>query len=516
MATIATGTDVYRDKLTFHGLGPEALGEPAGLRDGQPTPRALAGGARGVPLRGGDTLEVQAHFRGRLIATHHLDDNAREGRGKRRAQYVIGATAEADAPVAQELIGGASLPLITTWGQDYLVNVTPQMGGELWVDGRAVRLQDYVRERGRSFTLPRQSRARVECGQVVFVLGRTHKAEQVPRHWLALRWAEHKYTAAAAMGLGLLLLAMLAIPPDARSLSLESLAWDKNYLPSVAIPAVEEKVPDWLTARRPDGRGDEGKAHVGDPGKMGSKTSNEANKRYAVKGPENNRNPYMSKQAAEERALNSGILGMMNKHNSKMASIFGREMALGNDPEDVLGNLIGAFIGEAGGVGGLGPLGTGAGGGGTGQGTLGGGSLATLGSAGRGSGGEGGYGQHVGLLTRPRRTIVPEVVPGVVTVRGSLDKEIIRRIVRQHMNEVKYCYDQELARKPALAGRISVQFAISPLGQVLTSVMQSTSMNDARVENCVVNAVRRWEFPKPVGAGMVIVLYPFSFTSPTS
>jgi hypothetical protein len=61
-----------------------------------------------------------------------------------------------------------------------------------------------------------------------------------------------------------------------------------------------------------------------------------------------------------------------------------------------------------------------------------------------------------------------------------------------------------------------VQFAISPVGQVLTSVMQSTTMENARVENCVVNAVRRWEFPKPTGGGVVIVLYPFSFTSPTS
>ena len=158
MATIATRTDVYRDRL---------------------------------PLQG-NALEVQTLFRGQLIGTHHLDEPGGAGRRTRPVQYVIGATAEADAPVAQEVIGGASLPLVTTWGQDYLVNVTPQMGGELWVDGRAVRLQDYVRERGRSFTLPPHSQARVDCGQVVFVLGRTGKAAQVPRHWLALRWAEHK------------------------------------------------------------------------------------------------------------------------------------------------------------------------------------------------------------------------------------------------------------------------------------------------------------------------------------
>ena len=246
---------------------------------------------------------------------------------------------------------------------------------------------------------------------------------------------------------------------------------------------------------------------------MGSKKSSEVNKRYGIKGPANNPDPHMSKQAAEESARNSGVLGILNR--SKMASIFGREMALGNDPVDALGNLIGVQIGDAAGPGGLGSLGTGSGDDGTGENTLGTGILNTIGSAWRGPGGENGY-RHVGLLTRGRRAMVPEVVSGVLTVRGSLGKEIIRRVVHQHINEVKFCYDQELARKPALAGRISVQFAISPVGQVITSVMQSTSMDDARVENCVVSAVRRWEFPKPVGGGIAIVLYPFNFTSPES
>jgi hypothetical protein len=318
------------------------------------------------------------------------------------------------------------------------------------------------------------------------------------------------------MVLGLFLLALFAVPPDTRSLSLQSLNWEKNYLPSATIPPVEEQMPDWLIAKHPDGRGDEGKAAAGDPGKMGSKKSTEVNKRYGIKGPENNQNPTMSKQAAEERARNSGILGILNKQASKMTSIFGREMALGNDPEDALGNLIGAQIGEATGIGGLALVGTGWGGSGTGENTLGIGNLATIGSLGHGPGGRNDYGRAVGLIDRPKRIIVPEVIPGVASVHGMLDKEIIRRIVHLHMNEVKYCYDQELVKKPALAGRISVQFAISPVGQVLTSVMQSTTMENARVENCVVNAVRRWEFPKPTGGGVVIVLYPFSFTSPTS
>ena len=180
---------------------------------------------------------------------------------------------------------------------------------------------------------------------------------------------------------------------------------------------------------------------------------------------------------------------------------------LGNDASPRLGNLIGNPIGEAYGVGGLGLVGTGTGGGGTGLGTLGLGSFSTLGKDG-GSG----YGRGIPALSG-RRVSAPSVVPGLVQVRGSFDMDIIRRIIRRHMNEVKYCYEQELFRQPELEGRVSVQFVISPLGQVISSVMQSSTMGNVRVEKCVVDAVKRWEFPKPMGGGMVIVSYPFNFVS---
>jgi TonB family protein len=81
------------------------------------------------------------------------------------------------------------------------------------------------------------------------------------------------------------------------------------------------------------------------------------------------------------------------------------------------------------------------------------------------------------------------------------------------MNEIKYCYDQELVRKAALEGRISVQFIIAGTGQVINSVVQSSTMNNVRVEGCVVSAVKRWDFPKPTGGGIAIVSYPFNFVA---
>ena len=56
--------------------------------------------------------------------------------------------------------------------------------------------------------------------------------------------------------------------------------------------------------------------------------------------------------------------------------------------------------------------------------------------------------------------------------------------------------------------RVMVQFTIGANGQVMTSIVQSSTMGNPTVEQCIAGAVRRWEFPKPQG-GIVIVTYPF-------
>ena len=213
---------------------------------------------------------------------------------------------------------------------------------------------------------------------------------------------------------------------------------------------------------------------------------------------------------AEEQARNAGYLGVLKQSDgSRIGAIAGRDSALGNDAQDVLGGLIGNQIGSAYGISGLG---TGSGGGGTGEGTLGLGNLGTIGKGGSTDGANGsGYGRGAGGLGG-RRARTSDVVPGVATVRGQLDKEIIRRIIRRHINEVKYCYDQALVKQPGLGGRIVVQFTIAASGVVIASTLQSSTVGSAGLENCTVLAVRRWEFPKPIGGGLVIVSYPFVLT----
>lgn len=108
-------------------------------------------------------------------------------------------------------------------------------------------------------------------------------------------------------------------------------------------------------------------------------------------------------------------------------------------------------------------------------------------------------------------TAMGQVASGDTQVRGGLPREVIRRVIRQHINEARYCYESVLVNQPDLTGRVTVRFVISPTGAVQTAQTQSETIQDPSVGRCLVNAVRRWRFPQPNGGGIVIVTYPFVF-----
>jgi Ca-activated chloride channel family protein len=53
----------------------------------------------------------------------------------------------------------------------------------------------------------------------------------------------------------------------------------------------------------------------------------------------------------------------------------------------------------------------------------------------------------------------PQVTPG-------LDPEIVRRIVRAHINELRSCYNQGQVKQPQLAGSITIAFEIGAPSRV--------------------------------------------------
>jgi hypothetical protein len=114
-----------------------------------------------------------------------------------------------------------------------------------------------------------------------------------------------------------------------------------------------------------------------------------------------------------------------------------------------------------------------------------------------------------GEVDAPRSTTV---LAGEPTVRGALSPEVVRRVVRRHVEEVRYCYERALAGHPGLAGRVTVQLVVGPYGAVSTSAVSSSTLRDVTAEQCVAAAARRWAFPSPADNNVVAVDCPFTLT----
>ena len=91
---------------------------------------------------------------------------------------------------------------------------------------------------------------------------------------------------------------------------------------------------------------------------------------------------------------------------------------------------------------------------------------------------------------------------------GQLDKDLIRRVVRAHIPEIRVCYNQALERDPQAQGRVVIDFTIGTEGKVTASKVGAGDFKDVAASECMADAVAGWVFPRPDG-GYVVVSYPF-------
>lgn len=247
-------------------------------------------------------------------------------------------------------------------------------------------------------------------------------------------------------------------------------------------------------------QGAAGAKHRGKEGKAGRKDYSKDKKqgRMAVKGKPDEKE--LAKSALDK--LFGGAQG-----SGSRSALLGSG-GLGGELEGALGGVTGAEVGDATGLGGLGTRGTGSGGGGLSMSSVG---LGALGTRGRGGGGDGtGYGEGAaGLGKKADRDI--NISAGSPIIMGSLDKEIIRRVIKQHLAQIRYCYEKELVRHPGLFGKVATRFTIAATGRVQQASVSQSTLKNAEVERCITAKIRTWKFPKPKGGGIVIVKYPFIF-----
>ncbi len=443
-----------------------------------------------------------------------------------RSFYVGEATDAKGKPATDFLIGSESigtdrLPVAVESGAGVAVVIPNGAVGDVTVGEQTITVDELAASSqlqacselagAHQYPLPAGATARIGYRDFTFVVRPGNAAQRVgiggrPE----FDWAGHIWTVLSGAMMAFMLLLFYFLPPRPSSLSLELLNADSRLIKYLIEPpeTLEEETPEWLLEDDPESG--KGKRHKGEEGAMGDQKAKKTNNKFGIEGPEDNEDPHMAREKAKEEAMTAGIIGLLKSNvgawNSP-TSPYGRDTALGNDPMSALGALLGDQIGANFGFGGLGLRGTGRGGGGTGEGTIGLGNIGTIGH-GAGGGDGSGYGRGAGRF-RGRSAKVPRIRTGTADVRGSLSKEVIRRIIRRHINEVRFCYEQELNQRPDLQGRVAVKFIISPTGAVQTAAVASSSLANARVEGCIAKAVRRWTFPAPEGGGIVVVTYPF-------
>lgn len=437
-------------------------------------------------------------------------------KGNLKVDFLLGA----------DTIGAPKMPVLVASGGSAAAVIPNGATGEITVGDQRMTVEEIVSS-GRTqpcpelpgaqqYPLPAGATARIKYNGFTFVT-RPVPAGKVIGDKQDYDPKPFYYIGAAGAVFAIVMTIMYFMPPASSSLSLDLLSQDSRLVDYLTTPEelVEEETPEWLQdSKQSDSEGGKGKRHKDEEGAMGKKEAKKSNNRYGIEGPADNEDPHMARERAKDQARTAGILGVLAASTGAFnspTSPFGRDTALGNDSMSALGALMGDQVGENFGFGGLGLRGTGRGGGGTGEGTIGLGNIGTIGH-GAGGGSGSGYGRGAGGF-RGREGRVPKIRSGSADVRGSLSKEVIRRVVRRHQNEVRFCYEQELNQRPDLEGRVTIGFIISPTGAVQSSSVADSTLGNSRVETCIASAVRRWSFPAPDGGGIVVVNYPFLLQS---
>jgi outer membrane biosynthesis protein TonB len=93
---------------------------------------------------------------------------------------------------------------------------------------------------------------------------------------------------------------------------------------------------------------------------------------------------------------------------------------------------------------------------------------------------------------------------------GGLTPEQVRRIVMAHTGALRACYESEAERNPQLRGGVTVAWQIDASGTVSSASLAGTTLNNPRVEGCVVRQVKTWHFPSS-DAPTTVASYPFRF-----
>jgi hypothetical protein len=434
-----------------------------------------------------------------------------------RHEYTVGEDTRASCVVAPGALPSPRLALVQASARGWELQVTPTMTGELTLDGATLPLADAA-ARGLSrpsptlptaqvMTLPAGARAWLGIGNATFTISHVSlpRLEAAPG---GIDWGRELYTGGVALVVSAFVFLLYSLPPQPQSLALDQER--TQQLAHFILTPPEPPLPPPMASLSPSSGGRGSAPAKGPSGAIGKPSGQHASGVLHVQGHSHDD----VKRIAGALAQHAGVVDLIG--GTQVGQVFPPDTPLGGDRETILNNLRGDLIADAYGHGlDLVGRGDGPGGGGDGH-TIGVGRLSTIGDCPTCSDGRNRYGTRPPSTRMVHVAKAPDVIPGAASVvcgvnGACLDKEIVRRIVHHHHSEVRFCYEKQLLTHSEISGRVVTQFTIAATGKVLSSVVTESSVRDHDIEQCIVQAVRRWEFPQ--SGQTSIVTYPFILQS---
>ncbi len=130
-----------------------------------------------------------------------------------------------------------------------------------------------------------------------------------------------------------------------------------------------------------------------------------------------------------------------------------------------------------------------------------------IGTTGKGTGT---FGGGLGGLGR-KGTVDLNVGDSEAEFTGSIDKDAIRRVIRQNRAQLQFCYDQALRRNSDVYGKIELHWEIVEHGRATNVRVKSNSVGDREMGRCLARVISGLTFPEPPPDTAADVIYPFVF-----
>lgn len=96
-------------------------------------------------------------------------------------------------------------------------------------------------------------------------------------------------------------------------------------------------------------------------------------------------------------------------------------------------------------------------------------------------------------------------------IEEGLTKDEVGEVIHKHISEVRYCYESAMVRSPDVEGKLIVNFTIAHAGNVKTAEVKTSTLPDAKLDDCILRRLVTWNFPQTKGGVDVAITYPFIF-----